>query len=96
MGRRINVQIIYARGIGFFGCKGMDFTIHFLLVLWSALLRSYQFELISPPPILRKQQILLAPSSPISLRYRKIVVILNELIICLIKSSNNIFCLSWY
>lgn len=58
-------------GIGYFGCKGMPIALQFLTTLWAIMLRNYEFELVSRPPIMRKQQVLLAPSMPVALRYRK-------------------------
>jgi len=56
-------------GIGYFGCVGMVFTIHFLTIFWAVLIRNYKFEFIKKPPVVKDSLLLLPPSSPVQLNY---------------------------
>lgn len=56
-------------GIGFFGCIGMNFAIHFLTTFWAVLIRHYRLEFPDPPPKVQRRIILLAPSAPVPVKY---------------------------
>lgn len=58
-------------GVGYFGCLGMVFTIHFITVFWAVLLRNYQLDFIKKPPKAKSKMILMPPKNPVPIRYRR-------------------------
>ncbi len=58
-------------GMGYFGCLGMTFTLHFITIFWAIFLREYQLELVNKAPKLKSSLLLLPPQKPVAIRYKK-------------------------
>lgn len=58
-------------GMGYFGCLGMTFTLHFITVFWGVFLREYHLELVKKAPKMKSHLLLLPPHKPVEIRYKK-------------------------
>lgn len=62
-----------AGGFGVFRCIAQPFSIQLLMTCTAYILRHYKLELIQKAPTVKPQLIFLPPTTPVALRYKKLV-----------------------